>query len=320
MKRAIYLAQSHDCAANLAGEAYLMGLDYDRILYLWENDPCIVIGRYQNPWAECNLQKMEEDGVRLVRRQSGGGAVYHDRGNLIFTFIGDKASATREENFDLLLSALASLGLECELSGRNDITLEGKKISGNAFQNTATKFCHHGTLLVRGNLAVMGDYLTPSATKLSSKAVKSVASRVGNLSEGREDITNDMVKEALIAEFVRRYGLSQPIELDFTTLPEAAANYHLFGDYSLILAKSPPFTHEIHHRFDWGEANLRLRVEHSIIVDVQLYTDALDTGLADEATGTLMGIEYTKEAFAAKAHDLGDTHLSQLLTYFGDQI
>jgi len=320
MKRAIYLAQSHDCAANLAGEAYLMGLDYDRILYLWENDPCIVIGRYQNPWAECNLQKMEEDGVRLVRRQSGGGAVYHDRGNLIFTFIGDKASATREENFDLLLSALASLGLECELSGRNDITLEGKKISGNAFQNTATKFCHHGTLLVRGNLAVMGDYLTPSATKLSSKAVKSVASRVGNLSEGREDITNDMVKEALIAEFVRRYGLSQPIELDFTTLPEAAANYHLFGDYSLILAKSPPFTHEIHHRFDWGEANLRLRVEHSIIVDVQLYTDALDTGLADEATDTLMGIEYTKEAFAAKAHDLGDTHLSQLLTYFGDQI
>ncbi len=320
MKRAIYLAQSHDCAANLAGEAYLMGLDYDRILYLWENDPCIVIGRYQNPWAECNLQKMEEDGVRLVRRQSGGGAVYHDRGNLIFTFIGDKASATREENFDLLLSALASLGLECELSGRNDITLEGKKISGNAFQNTATKFCHHGTLLVRGNLAVMGDYLTPSATKLSSKAVKSVASRVGNLSEVREDITNDMVKEALIAEFVRRYGLSQPVELDFTTLPEAAANYHLFGDYSLILAKSPPFTHEIHHRFDWGEANLRLRVEHSIIVDVQLYTDALDTGLADEATDTLMGIEYTKEAFAAKAHDLGDTHLSQLLTYFGDQI
>ncbi|MCK9546869.1 MAG: lipoate--protein ligase family protein, partial [Sphaerochaeta sp.] len=186
MKRAIYLAQSHDCAANLAGEAYLMGLDYDRILYLWENDPCIVIGRYQNPWAECNLQKMEEDGVRLVRRQSGGGAVYHDRGNLIFTFIGDKASATREENFDLLLSALSSLGLECELSGRNDITLDGKKISGNAFQNTATKFCHHGTLLVRGNLAVMGDYLTPSATKLSSKAVKSVASRVGNLSEGRE--------------------------------------------------------------------------------------------------------------------------------------
>ncbi len=320
MTRAIYLAQSHDCAANLAGEAYLMGLDHDRILYLWENDPCIVIGRYQNPWAECNLKRMEEDGVRLVRRQSGGGAVYHDRGNLIFTFIGDKASASREQNFDLLLTALSSLGLECELSGRNDITLSGKKVSGNAFQNTATKFCHHGTLLVRGNLAVMGDYLTPSATKLSSKAVKSVASRVGNLSEGREDITNGMVKDAIIAEFNRRYGSSEPIELDFTTLPEAAANYHLFGDYSLILAKSPPFTHEIHHRFAWGEANLRLRVEQTLIIDVQLYTDALDTGLAEQARAALIGLRYTKEAFEDQARPLAGTPLFELLTFFAEQI
>jgi len=320
MKRAIYLAQSHDCAANLAGEAYLMGLDHDRILYLWENDPCIVIGRYQNPWAECNLKRMEEDGVRLVRRQSGGGAVYHDRGNLIFTFIGDKATATREQNFDLLLSALSSLGLECELSGRNDITLGGKKVSGNAFQNTATKFCHHGTLLVRGNLAVMGDYLTPSETKLSSKAVKSVASRVGNLAEGRGDITNGMVKDAIITEFNRRYGFSEPIALDFTTVPEAAANYRRFGDYSQILAKSPPFTHEIHHRFAWGEANLRLRVEQSVIVDVQLYTDALDTTLSEEAATALIGTEYTKEALEHRARAHGGTPLAALFTLCGEQI
>jgi lipoate-protein ligase A len=297
-----------------------MGLDYDRILYLWENDPCIVIGRYQTPWAECNLQKMEEDGVRLVRRQSGGGAVYHDRGNLIFTFIGDKKNASREENFDLLLTALASLGLECKLSGRNDVTFDGKKISGNAFQNTATKFCHHGTLLVRGNLNVMGDYLTPSETKLASKAVKSVESRVGNLSEGRADITNEMVKEAIIAEFNRRYGPSEPIELDFTTLPEAAANYHLFGDYSLILAKSPPFTHEIHHRFSWGEANLRLRVEKRIIVDAHLYTDALDTSIAEAVKKSLLGIEYTKEAVTGVAREQRGSPLGELATLLGEEI
>ncbi|HPZ16343.1 MAG TPA: lipoate--protein ligase [Sphaerochaeta sp.] len=320
MRRAIYCAQSHDCAANLAGEAYLMGLDCDRILYLWENDPCIVIGRYQNPWAECNLAKMEEDGVALVRRQSGGGAVYHDRGTLIFTFIGDKGSATREENFDLLLTALASLGLECERSGRNDITLDGKKVSGNAFQNTGDKFCHHGTLLVRGNLAAMGDYLTPSETKLASKAIKSVASRVSNLSQGRADITNEMVKEALIEAFTRRYGPSEPIELDFTTLPEAAANYHLFGDYSLILAKSPPFTHEIHHRFSWGEANLRLRVEKRIIVDVHLYTDALDTSLAEAVKKSLLGIEYTKEAVTGVAREQRGSPLGELATLLGEEI
>ncbi|MGH0053696.1 MAG: lipoate--protein ligase family protein, partial [Sphaerochaetaceae bacterium] len=82
MKNAIYLAKSHDCAANLAGEAYLMSLPHEHVLYLWVNDPCIVIGRYQNPFSECNLQRMDDEGVQLVRRQSGGGAVYHDRGNL----------------------------------------------------------------------------------------------------------------------------------------------------------------------------------------------------------------------------------------------
>jgi lipoate-protein ligase A len=301
MKRAIYIATSHDCAANLSGEAYLMGLEYDRILYLWENDPCIVIGRYQNPWAECNLAKMEEDGVRLVRRQSGGGAVYHDRGNLIFTFIGDRQNATREENFAILLDALRDLGLECELSGRNDITYNGKKISGNAFQNTPTKFVHHGTILVRGNLKVMGDYLTPSSTKLASKAVKSVASRVTNLAEGRSDITVAMVKEAFINSFTRSYGESEPIDVDFTTLPEAQANYRLFGDYSLILQRTPPFTHAITHRFSWGEVRLELRVERSIIEGVTIFTDALDTSIVERTKALLVGEPYTKEALRAKA-------------------
>ncbi|NMA22679.1 MAG: lipoate--protein ligase [Spirochaetales bacterium] len=320
MKRAIYVATSHDCAANLAGEAYLMGLDHDRTLYLWENDPCIVIGRFQNPWAECNLAKMEEDGVRLVRRQSGGGAVYHDRGNLIFTFIGDKGTASRVENFDLLLTALANIGLKCELSGRNDITMDGKKISGNAFQNTATKFCHHGTLLVRGNLLVMGDYLTPSSTKLASKAVKSVASRVGNLSEGRSDVTNDMVKEALIAEFNRRYGHTEPVEMDFTSLPEAQANYHRFGDYEQILKKSPPFTHAIEHRFDWGEVTMQLQVEESVIADVHIYTDALDTSIVERTTLLLAGIPYTAEAALDRSERTDDGPTKELLAYLASQI
>ncbi|MFA6904802.1 MAG: lipoate--protein ligase family protein, partial [Sphaerochaeta sp.] len=159
MKNAIYLATSHDCAANLAGEAYMLTLEYDHILFLWVNDPCIVIGRYQNPFSECNLKNMEEHNVQLVRRQSGGGAVYHDRGNLCFTLIGNKETTTKEENFSLVLKALANLGLHCELSGRNDILLDGKKISGNAFQTTATKFCHHGTLLVSSDLSVMSNYL-----------------------------------------------------------------------------------------------------------------------------------------------------------------
>ncbi|NLE14248.1 MAG: lipoate--protein ligase [Spirochaetales bacterium] len=315
MKNAIYLAASHDCAANLAGEAYLLTLEYDHILFLWVNDPCIVIGRYQNPFAECNLKNMEEDKVQLVRRQSGGGAVYHDQGNLCFTLIGNKHTTTKEENFALVLKALASLGLECELSGRNDILLNGKKISGNAFQTTATKFCHHGTLLVSSDLSVMSNYLTPSSNKLASKAVKSVASRVGNLKEGRADITNEMVQAALVDAFNAAYGHTEVQPIDFKTLPQAQENYHRFGDLSVILEKTPQFTHSFTHRFEWGEATLHLQVEKGIISEVRMFTDALDTSIVDRTIAILGNVPYSHKALEELAQKSEQADLASLLTH-----
>ena len=315
MKNAIYLATSHDCAANLAGEAYLLTLEYDHILFLWVNDPCIVIGRYQNPFAECNLKNMEEQKVQLVRRQSGGGAVYHDQGNLCFTLIGNKNTTTKEENFALVLKALASLGLSCELSGRNDILLNGKKISGNAFQTTATKFCHHGTLLVSSDLSVMSNYLTPSSNKLASKAVKSVASRVGNLKEGRADITNEMVQTALVDAFNAAYGQTETTPIDFKTLPQAQENYHRFGDLSVILEKTPQFTHSFTHRFEWGEATLHLQVEKGVISEVRMFTDALDTSIVDRAVAILSGAQYNQKALEELAQTSGQADLASLLAH-----
>lgn len=315
MKNAIYLATSHDCAANLAGEAYLLTLAYDHILFLWVNDPCIVIGRYQNPFAECNLKNMEHMQVQLVRRQSGGGAVYHDQGNLCFTLIGNKETATKEENFSLVLKALASLGLSCELSGRNDILLDGKKISGNAFQTTPTKFCHHGTLLVSSDLSVMSNYLTPSSTKLASKAVKSVSSRVGNLKEGREDITNEMVQQALIDAFIAEYGQTEVTPIDCVTLAEAQANYRRFGDLSVILEKTPQFTHSFTHRFEWGEATLHLQVEKGVISEVRMFTDALDTSIVGRASQVLTGLPYDHKALTELAQKSEQADLASLLMH-----
>lgn len=315
MKNAIYLATSHACAANLAGEAYLLTLAYDHILFLWVNDPCIVIGRYQNPFAECNLKNMEHMQVQLVRRQSGGGAVYHDQGNLCFTLIGNKETATKEENFSLVLKALASLGLSCELSGRNDILLDGKKISGNAFQTTPTKFCHHGTLLVSSDLSVMSNYLTPSSTKLASKAVKSVSSRVGNLKEGREDITNEMVQQALIDAFIAEYGQTEVTPIDCVTLAEAQANYRRFGDLSVILEKTPQFTHSFTHRFEWGEATLHLQVEKGVISEVRMFTDALDTSIVGRASQVLTGLPYDHNALTELAKKCEQADLASLLMH-----
>jgi|LSQX01.3.fsa_nt_gb lipoate-protein ligase A len=315
MKNAIYVAESHDCAANLAGEAYLLTLDYDHVLYLWENDPCIVIGRFQNPFSECNLQKMEEKQVQLVRRHSGGGAVYHDRGNLCFTLIGNKETSSKEENFSFLLDALSSLGITCELSGRNDILFQGKKVSGNAFQTTANKFCHHGTLLIRSDLSVMSQYLTPSSTKLASKAVKSVASRVGNLAEARDDISSDLVQQALIDAFIQKFGPTDIQTVDFATLEQAQANYRLFGDRSLILENTPQFTHSFTHRFEWGEVTLHVQVEKGVISEVKLYTDALDTTLATRVANALIGLAYDASTIERVQKQIEQADLASLLAH-----
>lgn len=320
MNNAIYIAKTHNCAANLAGEAYLLTQDYDHILFLWANDPCIVIGRYQNPFSECNLSVMEEQGVQLVRRQSGGGAVYHDRGNLCFTLIGKKETSTKEENFAFLLDALRSLGIECEISGRNDILFNGKKISGNAFQTTTTKFCHHGTLLITSDLSVMGNYLTPSSTKLASKAVRSVASRVGNLSEAKKDINPEVIQQALIDTFCQVYGPTPITEIDFTSFAEAQENYHLFGDRDRILEKTPKFTHTIKNRFSWGEATLHLDVQNARIQEAKLFTDSLDTSLVPRIEKSLEGLVYEQAALQAAKNQCSDTNLEELLSYLIEQV
>ena len=313
MNQAVYYSTSHDCAANLAGEAYLMDVPYDRILYLWVNDPCVVIGRFQNPHSECNLAAMKRDGVQLVRRQSGGGAVYHDRGNLCFTLIGNKETTTKEGNFALVIDALALLGITAEQSGRNDILREGKKISGNAFQNTKTKFVHHGTLLIQSDLSMMANYLTPSDTKLASKAVKSVASRVGNLKEAKDDITVEEVELALEYTFRERYGECELVHIDFSEFEPARENYRLFGDLDLILKRTPPFTHSFTHRFAWGEVTLNLHITEDRIESVSLFTDSLDTTLAERIEALLVGVRY--EAAEVAGLDAGEPTLNELIAY-----
>ncbi len=319
-RKAIYVATSHDCAANLAGEAYLIKEDFDHILYLWVNDPCIVIGRFQNPYSECNLQRMDEERVQLVRRKSGGGAVYHDRGNLCFTLIGKKDTSSKEENFALVLAGLKKLGIEAELSGRNDILSQGKKISGNAFQSTPTKFCHHGTLLITSDLSVMANYLTPSSTKLASKAVKSVASRVGNLSEVKGNITTKEVQDALIGAFCDKYGPTHVTPIDFKQLREAQDDYRLFSDRAMILEKTPQFTHFLHHRFSWGECSLHMDVHKTNITEVRLFTDSLDTSLPERIVTKLEGLPYAKGALQDAVIECDDEGVRELLAYLIDQL
>ena len=169
-----FVSLSHHPHFNLSLEHHLLRSQPAQVpvVLLYRNDPCIVIGRNQNPWSECNLERMKTDHVYLARRTSGGGAVYHDLGNTNFTFLSPREGYDRSINTEIVLSALRRLGVTASASGRNDLVIEAedgpRKFSGSAFRETRDRAFHHGTFLLNVNLDQLSQYLTPHPKKLIS--------------------------------------------------------------------------------------------------------------------------------------------------------
>lgn len=304
---------------NLATEDWIFNtLNPDsHTLFLWRNSETVVIGRSQNPWVECKINKMEADAVYLARRQSGGGAVFHDLGNTNFTFLSPKDSYDQTANFTIIINALKKLGIEADLSGRNDMQVGDKKISGSAFKHTADRSFHHGTLLVNANMQKLSEYLNPHPLKLKAKGIKSVRSRVANLTEFNEDINHEILSQAIIEAFCeyyrdKDYGDTTPVEaLDEATLakePSLNTYYEQMADWNWRFGKTPQFSHHIETRFDWGMIDLHLDVTQAVIRDVVIFSDALNVELIDQLKAALTGVKYNKEAIKAKLDELGTVH------------
>ena len=193
---------------NLAVEEYLFSHTDDEVFMLWQNDPVVVVGRNQNVYAEVRTELLRKWGIRLARRITGGGAVYHDRGNLNYTYIARGG----EEEIDFatfsapIVEALGSLGVTATLSGRNDLLVNGKKISGNAQHRVGDRVLHHGTLLYDSDLSILSSVLRADPEKLSAKSIRSVSSRVMNLCEvlplagGVEELTQRIL-DCLVSRF-----------------------------------------------------------------------------------------------------------------------
>ena len=180
-----------DPSYNLAMEQYVFDcLPRDRMYFmLWQNDNAIIVGKYQNTIAEINEETVRERGIRVVRRLSGGGAVYHDMGNLNFTFITDvgESNALDLKLFcEPVVRTLATLGVKAEVNGRNDITIDGKKFSGNSQYIRQGRVMHHGTIMFDSDLSVVGEALRVDPTKIQTKGIRSVRSRVTNVAEHPE--------------------------------------------------------------------------------------------------------------------------------------
>ena len=174
--------------------------------YLWTNAPTIVIGYNQNPFSECNLEAAANDKVFVARRRTGGGAVYHDFGNLNFSFVMPEEIYDVKRQSSVIVNALKTLGINAELTGRNDITAGGRKFSGNAFYKGKTHRLHHGTLMIDVDFGALSSYLTPDPSKYLKKGVSSVKARVGNLKELAPTITTEALKNALETAFCEEYG------------------------------------------------------------------------------------------------------------------
>ena len=177
-----------DPSYNLAMEQYVFDcLPRDRMYFmLWQNDNAIIVGKYQNTISEINEEAVRERGIRVVRRLSGGGAVYHDMGNLNFTFITDAGgSGTLDMKLfcEPVVRTLAALGVRAEVNGRNDITIDGKKFSGNSQYLRQGRVMHHGTIMFDSDLSVVGEALRVDPTKIQTKGIRSVRSRVTNVAE-----------------------------------------------------------------------------------------------------------------------------------------
>lgn len=185
---------------NLALERSLFDfVDEDTvILYLWQNSHTIVIGKNQNAYAECKVDEFIGVGGTLARRPSGGGAVYHDLGNLNFSIICKESRAKEHTYQRIVKEALSYFGIVSEFNGRNDLTVDDKKFSGNAFYVKDDVLCQHGTILINSDFKELSKYLTPDISKLERNHVKSVESRVVNLSEISDKITVESMKEAMI--------------------------------------------------------------------------------------------------------------------------
>ena len=202
----LIILSTHDPYYNLAVEEYLFQTAEDEVFMLWQNEPTVVIGKNQNAYAEVELDVLRERGIHLARRITGGGAVYHDLGNVNYTFIAKSG----QQGIDFahftapILRALAELGIRAELSGRNDLLVDGRKFSGNAQYSANGKTLHHGTLLFDSDLTVLSDVLRPDEEKIRSKAVRSVRSRVTNLAPllQKECQTGEFID--LLADFICR--------------------------------------------------------------------------------------------------------------------
>lgn len=312
MSNYIYSAPTGDGWLNLARDGYFLENNKkgDVVLYFYVNKNAVIIGRDQNAWKECSIANMDADGVQLVRRHSGGGAVFHDNGNLNFSFITDEKHYDLNRQMRVILNAVSKLGLKAELSGRNDITVDGKKFSGNAFSLAKGNRSHHGTILVNADLTKLSNYLCVSKEKMRSKGIDSVRARVCNLCELSSGLTVEAMRRLVIESFIEEYGAASEYVFDGTALAEVEERRERLASWEWRFGKTPQFDFETDKRFSFGDTQIYFNLRDGVIRETKVYSDCLDTELTTEIENALTGVHFRKEEIKAALSKMKDQNIA----------
>ena len=295
----IYNAQGTNPHENLAAEKVLMDAlqPGDAMLYLWQNLNTVVIGKNQNAWLECRTSLLEEEGGKLSRRLSGGGAVYHDLGNLNFTFLMCKEDYDLDKQVEVIKQACALSGIQAEKSGRNDLLADGRKFSGNAFYQDKVHAYHHGTLMVDVDKEKLGRYLSPPKAKLEAKGVASVRSRVVNLKELCPSLTIEGMRKNMVLAFQDVYGLTATeFDLDDAMKTQIHQLKDLYSSWDYLYGAPLSFTFSCEEKFDWGYVGLQLDAKGGIVQEVGINTDAMDWTLPESIVRALKGCRFDTDS------------------------
>lgn len=303
------ISENTDAYFNLASEEYLLKHSDEEIFYLWRNDNAIIVGKNQNTLSEINVDYVKEKNIKVVRRLTGGGAVYHDLGNLNYTFIENK-----KKNFndfrgfcEPITTALNEMGVEAEFSGRNDMTIEGKKFSGTAQCKYKDRVMHHGTLLFSSVKADISGALKPREIKFSGKSVKSVSSRITNISDHLE---GDMD----VIEFRNRVMKSVAGGMDqVTTFSDLEVSEIIrlrdekYAKWEWNYGHSPKFEMTREGRFPGGTVEVTLEVKKGVIEKIRIYGDFFGTRDVSTLESALTGVAHNEEVIGKVLQNL-DIH------------
>lgn len=260
----IYQSNSNDPFINLSLEHHLFETETLPALFLYQNNSCVVIGRAQNPWIETNLKFLNEHNIPLIRRQSGGGTVFHDLGNLNFTFFSNKDDYDKSANMRIIIEALASLNVKVSENERHDLLLQDKKISGSAYREQRHKAFHHATLLINSDLTNLRQSLKAQNYNIQSKGVPSNRSSVMNLTDAYPELTIETIINAIKTSYHKHYPSDKEMVLNKNQAPTDIVEHYRSDTWRFN--QSLPFTETIEEK---DNSKSILHIENGIIKNIE---------------------------------------------------